>query len=200
MVGGVQTDPAHPLLREEMSKIKYDYEVRVEEAKKEVAGLKGEISKIKSDYETKVDDLLALRKREVNHLQEKLSGKVKNVLDHKAMGREVSREKEELRVKEDEIEARIRSLATDIESAQHENGVLWIRITKKKRLIREAHQQVESMKVTMDCQQCEVEDLNSRLESESSRSYEIQKHCKEWEAERVTMVAKLEDHQQIKDK
>ena len=68
-----------------MSKIKYDYEVRVEEAKKEVAGLKGEISKIKSDYETKVDDLLALRKREVNHLQEKLSGKVKNVLDHKAI-------------------------------------------------------------------------------------------------------------------
>ena len=187
-------------LRGEIAKIKSDCEVRVEEAKKEVAGLKGEISNIKSDHETKVDEMLALRKHEAKDLQEKLLEREKHVQDLKAIEREVSREKEELRVKKEAMEDRIRSLATDIESVQHENGVLSIKITKKKRQIREAHQKVESMKVTMDRQQCEIEDLNSRLESESSRSYEIQKHCKEWEAERVTMVAKLEDHQQIKDK
>ena len=37
-------------LRGEISKIKSDCEVKVEETNKEVAGLKGEISKIKSDY------------------------------------------------------------------------------------------------------------------------------------------------------
>ena len=87
-----------------------------------------------------MDDMLALRKHEVNDLQEKWSEKERHLQDLKAMEGEVSRDNEELRMKKGEVsndnkelrvkkevmEARIRSLTTDIESAQYQNGVLSI--------------------------------------------------------------------------
>ena len=125
----------------------------------------------------------------------------------------VSKDNEELRLKKGEMESQLRSLTTDIESAQHQNEVLTIKIVEKEQHIKEVHQQVESMKVTMERQQremndrCErssqdtlaIQDLNSRLDGERSRSDEIQKYCGELEAERDTMLAKLDDHQQIKE-
>ena len=67
-----------------------------------------------------------------------------------------------------------------------------VSIERQQREMAERHERASQ-------DQASIEDLNTRLDGERTRSDEIQKYCGELETERDAMVAKLEDHDRVKD-
>ena len=146
-----------------------------------------------------MDEMVTSKKVEVNSLQDQCSEKDRLILDFEAQVShlnnklsacsnsaqdetkmltakidKMSHESEDLRNKKREIESSLRKLENEMESVSQNNSELSIRIIEKEQQYKEVRTQVESMRMTYEKHQKELNDRLERSVQENSAMVELQ--------------------------
>merc|ERR1712150_273233 len=172
---------------------------KVEDAKNEISELSEALARTRAEHITKIDDMLAQKKDEVNVLQDKISERDRVILDFEsnisdlsakitdletsaqdetklmtAKFDRVSVENEELRGKKRELESSVRRMENEMETVSQTNSELSVRIIEKEQQYKEVRTQVESMRVTYEKHQRELNERLERSVQENSAMSELQ--------------------------